>query len=132
MTRPSKPPKPTDGELEILQVLWQEGPSTVRQIHEILNKVQDTGTGYTTVLKLLQIMHAKALVKRDDSARAHVYTAAVKEEDVQSDMVEKIVERVFGGSAQKLVLRALSLSSSTPAELAEIRNLLDKLENDES
>ena len=129
MPDPSTPPKPTDGELEILHELWKRGPSTVREIHEALTEKQE-GTGYTTVLKLLQIMHTKGLVSRDDSSRAHVYQAAIKEEEVQATMVEKLMDRVFKGSAQQLVLRALSLKRSTPEELAEIRKILDNLEND--
>ena len=119
-------PKPTNAELAILTVLWQRGPSTVREVHEALTRDQDTG--YTTVLKFLQIMHQKGLVTRDDSARAHVYEAAVSEADTQNSLVKDLLEGAFQGSAQKLVLSALTAKPSTPEELAEIRKLLDKLE----
>lgn len=123
-------PKPTPAELELLGVLWSRGPSTVRQIWEALPNAETTG--YTTVLKLLQIMHAKNLVARDDSERAHVYRAAASEGATQGVLVEDLMDRAFSGSASKLVMRALSNSAASPEELAAIRRVLDELEGDES
>ena len=121
-------PKPSDGELEILHELWSRGPLTVREVHEALSKKQKMG--YTTILKMMQIMYAKGLVVRDDSSRAHIYEAAIEEEVVQDKMVKKLLDRVFKGSAEQLILRALSVKRSTPEELEEIRKILDSLEND--
>ncbi|MBX2821043.1 MAG: BlaI/MecI/CopY family transcriptional regulator [Rhodothermaceae bacterium] len=121
-------PKPSDGELEILHELWSRGPLTVREVHEALSKKQKMG--YTTILKMMQIMYAKGLVIRDDSSRAHIYEAAIEEEVVQDKMVRKLLDRVFKGSAEQLILRALSVKRSTPEELDEIRKILDSLEND--
>lgn len=118
--------KPTPAELAILRVLWDKGPSTVRQVTEALK--DERGTGYTTALKLLQIMTEKKLVRRNDSARSHVYQASVPAETTQRQLVGDLLDRVFGGSAQKLVLQALSAKRASPAELAEIRKLLDELE----
>lgn len=114
--------KPTDAELAILRVLWARGASTVREVAEALGR----DVGYTTVLKLLQIMTDKRLVKRDESARTHVYQAAYTEEQTQRQLVSDLLERAFGGSASKLVLQALAASKATPQELAEIRKLLAK------
>jgi predicted transcriptional regulator len=114
--------KPTDGELAILRVLWSRGPSTVRQVAETM----DRAVGYTTVLKLLQIMTEKALVVRDESARTHIYGAAYSEDQTQRQLVNDLVERAFDGSAAKLVLQALASKKATPEELDEIRTLLDK------
>lgn len=122
----TKSPKPTPAELAILRVLWDHGPSTVRQIQENL---EDPDTGYTTVLKLVQIMATKGLVMRDESQRAHVYRATEGQEQVQRQLVGDLMDRAFGGSAAKLVLRALSTKPSTPEELAEIRSLLEKMED---
>lgn len=120
------PPRPTDAELSILRVLWRRGPSTVRQIVEELNRLQPTG--YTTVLKLMQIMIEKGLLKRDDTDRSHVYEAALAEEETQRQLIRDLLDRAFSGSAQKLVLHALSAKKATREELAEIRKLLDKME----
>ena len=117
-------PRPTDAELAILGVLWSRGPSTVRQVQDVLN--EQRATGYTTVLKLLQIMTEKGLVVRDERARTHVYEAASSEAQTQKQLVADLLDRVFDGSAAKLVLQALSAGKTTPAELAEIRKLLDK------
>ncbi len=114
--------KPTDAELAILRVLWARGPSTVRQVAEALGK----DTGYTTALKLLQIMTEKQLVVRDESERTHVYAAASTEDQTQRQLVSDLVDRAFGGSAAKLVLQALAAKKATPAELAEIRKLIDR------
>jgi predicted transcriptional regulator len=112
--------KPTDAELAILRVLWASGPSTVRQVAEELGR----DTGYTTVLKLLQIMTEKRLVRRDESARTHVYEAASTQDQTERQLVSDLVERVFDGSAAKLVLQALAATKATPEELDEIRKLL--------
>jgi len=114
--------KPTDAELGILSVLWSRGPSTVRQVAETLGRE----AGYTTVLKLLQIMTEKQLVVRDETARTHIYRAAFTEDQTQRQLVSDLLERAFGGSAAKLVLQALSANKASPEELAEIRQLLDK------
>jgi predicted transcriptional regulator len=125
MNRP-KAPKPTDAELSILSVLWKRGPSTVREIWEQLGPTQ--GTGYTTVLKLMQIMMEKGLLQRNETARSHVYTAAFAEEQTQRQVIGHLLERVFSGSASKLVMQALATKKATPSELAEIRELLDDME----
>ena len=122
--------KPTDAELAILRVLWTRGPSTVRQIAEVM---ADAGReiGYTTVLKLLQIMTEKKLVVRDESARTHIYAPASTEEQTQRQMVTDLLDRVFDGSAAKLVMQALAAKKTTPEELAEIRELLKKPRGEE-
>jgi predicted transcriptional regulator len=120
--------RPTDAELEILRVLWEQGPSTVREIHDILNQTKPTG--YTTVLKLTQIMVDKALVRRNEvqNQRAHVYEASVPKEQTQRQLVGDLVGRAFDGSASELVMQALSAKTATPQELEEIRKLLDEYE----
>ena len=118
--------KPTNAELGILGVLWQRGPSTVREVHEALSAERTAGVGYTTVLKLLQIMAEKKLVKRDTRARTHVYAAAVSEATTRGDLLSDLVDRAFGGSSLALVLQALSTTRATPAELEQIRRLLDE------
>jgi BlaI family transcriptional regulator, penicillinase repressor len=123
------PPRPTPAELEILGVLWEHGPSTVREVHERL--AREKPTGYTTVLKLLQIMTEKDLVRRDEAARAHVYEARVPQEQTQRQLVHDLLDRAFGGSATKMVMQALSSRQSSPEELARIRELLDELEGGE-
>ena len=122
-------PTPTNAELAILRVLWQRGASTVREVFEELNAAQETG--YTTVLKFMQIMHKKGLVERDSSAKAHVYEAAIEEKEAEQGIVKDILQDSFQGSAKKLVLSALSMKTSTPEELAEIRKLIDKLANEQ-
>lgn len=121
-------PRPTDAELSILRVLWRRGPSTVRQVHEEL--ARRGSTGYTTVLKLLQIMTEKGLVERDDSERAHVYVAHRSKEQTLGQLVVDLLDRAFEGSASRLVLRALESRPASPEELAEIRRLLDELEGE--
>ncbi len=121
-------PKPTDAELAILQVLWDNGPSTVRHVQDALEDAR--GTGYTTTLKLMQIMHEKGLLKRDDSSRSHVYSAAISREKTQRQMVGQLLEQVFDGSAKQLILQALSSRKSSKAELAEIRKLIEEIEGD--
>lgn len=120
----SKPiPKPTEGELSILAVLWDRGPSTVRQVFEVLSAERDLG--YTTVLKMLQIMQEKGLVERDETERTHVYRAGEAAELTQAHLVDDLMERAFGGSAMKLVMHALASKKATKEELAEIRKLLE-------
>jgi predicted transcriptional regulator len=116
--------RPTDAELSILDVLWSHGARTVREVLEKL----PAGVGYTTVLKLLQIMTEKGLVRRDESQRAHVYTASHSREQTQGGLVGDLIARAFEGSAGKLVMQALSTRSASPEELEEIRRLLDDLE----
>lgn len=123
------PPRPTPAELEILRVLWEHGPCTVRDVLQRLEEQRPTG--YTTALKLLQIMTDKGLVRRDERARAHVYAARMPEQETQRQLVRDLVDRAFGGSASKLVLHALSTRKTPRAELARIRELLDRLEGGE-
>jgi predicted transcriptional regulator len=119
-------PRPTDAELAILRVLWHNGPSTVRDVTNALR--EERGTGYTTALKLMQIMTEKGLVQRDDSERTHVYQAVAPPADTQKQLVADLLERAFGGSAQQLVLQALSSKKSTRDELAEIKKLIEDME----
>jgi BlaI family penicillinase repressor len=121
-------PKPTEAELSILRVLWERGPSTVREVHEDSQRGRPSGqaTGYTTVLKLLQIMTEKGLVTRDERTRSHVYRARLSEDTTQRQLVTDLLDRAFGGSAARLVMQALDLSPATPEELKEIRRLLDE------
>ncbi len=119
-------PKPTDAELAILRVLWERGPSTVREVTDAIQ--EERGTGYTTALKLMQIMTDKGLVQRDDTNRSHVYEAVVPAEETQRQLVGDLLDRAFGGSAQQLVLQALSGRKASRADLAEIRKLLDEME----
>ncbi|QAT83223.1 CopY family transcriptional regulator [Corallococcus coralloides] len=121
-----KLPRPTDAELAILRVLWDGGARTVREVHETL---QD-GSGYTTVLKTMQIMTEKGLVTRDESQRAHVYSARLPRESTQQQLVTDLMDRVFGGSPGRLALQALSTKKTSPEELAELRQLLDSLEKE--
>ena len=121
-----EPPRPTDAELEILKVLWRRGPSTVREVFDALSGTR--GTGYTTVLKLMQIMAEKGLVTRDESARAHRYEAALEEKETQKRLVGDLVRKAFDGSARNLVLHALSSERASAEELSEIRQMLDELE----
>jgi predicted transcriptional regulator len=120
------PPRPTDAEIEILKVLWRRGPSTVREVFDALGEVKTTG--YTTVLKMLQIMWEKGLVTRDETERAHRYETAFAEELTQRQMVGDLLRRVFDGSAKKLVMQALSTERASADELSEIRRMLDELE----
>jgi predicted transcriptional regulator len=117
------PPRPTDAELALLRVLWQRGPSTVRQVHDAASDRRPTG--YTTTLKLLQIMTDKGLVERDERDRSHVYRARVSEAQTQRQLTEDLLDRVFGGSAMKLVMHALSSRKASAEELAAIRHLID-------
>jgi predicted transcriptional regulator len=117
--------KPTEAELTLLNILWRIGPATVRQIHETVSQTQTTG--YTTVLKILQIMHEKTLVIRDESNRAHVYAPANSEMVTQSSLLKDLVSKAFGGSTSKLVMRALD-NSTSKEEIEDIRQLLNELE----
>lgn len=123
MARMARPlPRPTDAELAILRVLWERGPSTVRQVHDALASARDTG--YTTSLKLMQIMAEKGLVTRDASSRTHVYTAKLTRGETQRQLVSDLVDRAFGGSAAALVMQALNAQTTSPEEIAEIRQLI--------
>ena len=119
-------PRPTPAELEILDVLWARGASTVRDVHALLDASRPTG--YTTVLKLLQIMTDKGLVDRDETQRAHVYQPRVSREATQTRLVAELADRAFGGSAMTLAMRAIGSRKATRAELAEMRRLLDEAE----
>lgn len=119
-------PKPTDSELEILHVLWQNGPSSVRQVHDHLSRGRDLG--YTTALKLMQIMHEKGLLSRTEEGRSHVYSALLTEQEAQRDLLNRFVDTAFRGSAMKLVLQALGDGKASRQELDEVRRLLDQLD----
>jgi predicted transcriptional regulator len=118
-------PRPTDAELEILRVLWDRGPATVREVREAISRSHPSG--YTTVLKLLQIMTDKRLVLRDESERAHVYRPGVARQETERQLVYDLLDRAFGGSASRLVMQALSSRKASPEEIAEIRKLLDSV-----
>ncbi|MGA9341320.1 MAG: BlaI/MecI/CopY family transcriptional regulator [Rhodanobacteraceae bacterium] len=125
--KPKTLSRPTESEFAILDILWERGPSTVRDVHQAI--YGDDGSGYTTALKLMQIMHSKGLVERDDSERAHVYRAAVGKTNTQRRFLADMVQRVFDGSASQLVLHALGdRPHATREELDEIRALLDQLD----
>ena len=116
--------KPTESELEILQVLWQKKLCTVRDVHETLNKKD---AGYTTTLKLMQIMHEKGLVERDTTAKTHIYKALLNQEKIQQQLVNKMIDNVFNGSAARLVMQALGNQSASKEEIDLIKEYLDKL-----
>ncbi|HEY8915090.1 MAG TPA: BlaI/MecI/CopY family transcriptional regulator [Chitinophaga sp.] len=118
--------KPTESELEILRVLWEKGPSTVREVHEILEQSKDAG--YTTTLKLMQIMHEKGLLERDASSKTHIYAAAVSQENTQRQLLDKMIDTVFNGSASQLVLQALGNHKSSKEELEKIKQYLNEIE----
>lgn len=119
--------KPTESELEILQVLWEKGTASVREVHEELSKTKDAG--YTTTLKLMQIMNEKGLVKRDDSIKTHIYQPAVSKEKTQKHLLGKMINTLFGGSATELVIQALGNHKATTEELDEIQKLLREMKN---
>ena len=121
-----EPPRPTDAELELLTVLWERGPSTVRDVHDAVSRRRRTQ--YTTVLKFMQIMAEKGLVRRDEKQRAHIYEAAQSREATQRQLAGDLLQRAFGGSAKSLVMGALSARKASRQELAEIRKLLDEYE----
>ncbi|HUL34791.1 MAG TPA: BlaI/MecI/CopY family transcriptional regulator [Candidatus Eisenbacteria bacterium] len=122
----TKPLKPTASELAILQVLWERGPSTVREVHESLNEKK--ALGYTTVLKLMQIMTVKGLVRRDEKQRAHVYEVCQPAERTKREFAADLLQRVFDGSASDLMLHALATHSASKKEMEELRRLLDEYE----
>ncbi|AEV97551.1 transcriptional regulator [Niastella koreensis] len=117
--------KPTESELEILQILWKKGNASVREVHEEL--LQTKEAGYTTTLKLMQIMHEKGLVKRDDSIKTHIYQAAVSKEKTQKHLLNKMIDSLFGGSSGELVMQALGNHKASAEELEEIQKILDNL-----
>ena len=119
--------KPTESELEILQVLWDRGLASVREVHEELSKTKEAG--YTTTLKLMQIMHEKGLVKRDDSVKTHIYQPAVSKEKTQKHLLGKMINTLFGGSTTQLVMQALGNHKASADELDEIQKLLNNLKN---
>ena len=118
-------PKPTESELEILQILWQKGSATVREVHGELSKKKDSG--YTTTLKIMQIMTEKALVSRNETNRTHIYTAAVPEDAMQQTLLNRFIDTAFRGSAMKLVMQALGNHKSSADELAKIQQLIDRM-----
>ena len=120
------PPRPTHAELEILRVLWLRGPSSVREVQQTLAPAREAG--YTTVLKLLQIMAAKGLVERDERGRTHVYRTALPQEQTQRQLVRDLLDRAFDGSSSQLILQALAARRATPEEMREIRRMLDRAE----
>lgn len=122
-------PKPTEAELEILQVLWQHGPSTVRFINDKLSEQREVG--YTTTLKLMQIMLEKGILVRNTDSKIHVYRAVVGESDTQQQLLDKFVEATFRGAAMKMVMQALGNHKTSPAELDEIKALIDKIEKEQ-
>ncbi|GAB3008451.1 BlaI/MecI/CopY family transcriptional regulator [Cyclobacterium sp. 1_MG-2023] len=120
--------KPTAAELEILAILWEKKQASVRQVHEELSLTKETG--YTTTLKIMQNMHAKGLLARDEEKRSHIYSALISQEDTQQSLVKNFIGKAFGGSAKKLVMQALGQSEPSKEEIKEIRAFLDKIEND--
>ena len=127
MERSTPIPRPTEAELELLQILWQKEPATVREIHDSLS--EDKPSGYTTVLKLLQIMTSKGLVVRDEANRAHVYRAAFTQDAMQSRLLKDLSNRLFAGSAAQLALHALAMEPASDDELSQIRTLLERRRN---
>ena len=125
------PPRPTDLELSILRVLWREGPGSVREILKSFNAQRGAEAGYTTVLKMLQIMNEKGLVERDDTQRPQVYRARLSEQETQRQLVSDLLDRAFGGSAKQLVMQALATRAASEEDLAEIEQLVDRLEGGE-
>ena len=117
-------PRPTEAELELLRILWEKEPATVREIYDTLN--HERPSGYTTVLKLLQIMTTKGLVLRDEANRAHVYRAAISQDDMQSKIIKDLSMRLFSGSAAQLALHALAMEPASQSELEEIRALIER------
>jgi len=122
--------KPTESELQVLQILWQEGPCPVRRVNEILNVQREVG--YTTTLKIMQIMLDKGLVVRNTDSRTHIYDAGVFETDIQNQLLNNFVKSAFRGSASRLVMQLLGNHNASESELHEIKALIEKLENDKS
>ncbi|MBN7813632.1 BlaI/MecI/CopY family transcriptional regulator [Algoriphagus sp. H41] len=119
--------KPTEAELEILSLLWEMKEASVRQIHERLSESKETG--YTTTLKIMQIMHAKGMVSRDEKSRSHLYRPATNQKDTQSSLLKNLVSTAFGGSSKSLVMQALGQENPSKDDIDEIRAFLDQLEN---
>ena len=128
-TAPS--PRPTNSELEILRVLWDRGPATVRDVHELISAARPGLTGYTTILKLMQIMTEKGLLERDEAERAHVYKPRVAREKTQRAIVGHMLDRVFSGSAADLMMQALAAKPTSPAEIKEMREMLARYEKEQ-
>lgn len=118
--------KPTEAELEVLEILWEQGTATVRQVNDLINRRRETG--YTTTLKIMQIMHAKGMLGRREEGRMHIYTPLVEERQTRQQLLEKFVETTFRGSAANMVMQALGNTTTTKDELKQIRRLLDQLE----
>jgi len=118
--------KPTESEMEILQILWEEGPSTVREVHEILSGTKESG--YTTTLKLMQIMHDKGMLSRNDESKTHIYSALIKKESVQKQVVGNMIKGLFKGSSAKLVMHALGNHRASSEEISEIKKYLNEME----
>lgn len=125
----NSPLKPTDSEIEILRIIWSKGPSSVRTVNEELNLKKKSG--YTTTLKLMQIMIEKGLLDREEKGRLHIYRAAIKEEDTKKLLVDRFVETTFGGSAMQLVMQALGKHKTSPEELKELKKLISKIEKEQ-
>lgn len=123
-------PKPTDAELMILNVLWQLGPSTVREVLARLQEIRSPDIGYTTVLKLIQIMTDKGLLERDATQRPQIYTALISQDETQQNFVSELLDKAFGGSAKRLVMQVLVSKEASDAELADVERLLDRLEKE--
>ena len=119
-------PRPTEAELEILQILWKHGPCTVRFVNDQLNRKRTVG--YTTTLKIMQLMFEKKLLERDETARSHLYRAVIKENETQGLLLDRFLETAFGGSALKLVMQALGNHKASKEEISQIRDLLDNME----
>ena len=122
--------KPTESELEILKVLWNNGSSTVRSVNDLLNETREVG--YTTTLKIMQIMFQKGLVKRDESSRTHIYNAAAQESDIKDALLDRLMNTAFSGSASQLVMQALGRGGTSKEELKRIKELIKELEGGES
>lgn len=120
--------KPTDSELEILQILWQNKEATVKKVNEILNEKKESG--YTTTLKLMQIMFEKGLVTRNEEERSHVYSAAIEQSDIQKILIDKLLDTAFSGSASRLVMQTLGNANTSKEELQQIRDFLNELERE--
>jgi len=123
-------PKPTDAELMILNVLWQSGPSTVREVLARLQETRSPDIGYTTVLKLIQIMTDKGLLERDATQRPQIYTALISQDETQQNFVSELLDKAFGGSAKRLVMQVLVSKEASDEELADVERLLDRLEKE--
>lgn len=121
--------KPTESEIEILQVLWDKGPCTVREVNEVLSAIRNKEVGYTTTLKLMQIMADKGILERDVASRTHVYKPVLEKHKIQNGLLEKFIDTIFNGSSADLVMKALTHKKASKKELDEIRKYLDKLDN---